>query len=105
MRQGDVLSPFLFNVFVEALVDRLREKGLGIKVEGTTVGIMLFADDIVLLADDEATMQKMLDELSGWCREYRMEPNAKKSAVLSVGGGHRGRGGVHNVWEGSGGEG
>ena len=87
VRQGDVLSPFLFNVFVEALVDRLREKGLGIKVEGTTVGIMLFADDIVLLADDEATMQKMLDELSGWCREYRMEPNAKKSAVLSVGGG------------------
>jgi hypothetical protein len=86
VRQGDVLSPWLFNIFVEGLVDKLRGKELGIRIEGRLVGIMLFADDIVLLADDEGMMQRMLDELSEWCKQYRMEVNETKSAVLCFGG-------------------
>ena len=50
VRQGDVLSPTLFSLFINGLVEELNELNLGIKIEETHIFALLYADDIALIA-------------------------------------------------------
>ena len=67
LRQGFSLSPLLFNIFINDLALKIKACGKGVKIDDDTVGILLYADDIVLLADNEKEMQDMLDILNNWC--------------------------------------
>ena len=51
VRQGGILSPLLFAVYMDVL--RLRQRGLGCKLFDTFYGCLLYADDILLLAHCE----------------------------------------------------
>ena len=51
VRQGGVLSPYLFAAYVNDLIGELRDSGYGIHVGSVTsvfVGCLFYADDIVL---------------------------------------------------------
>jgi len=85
VRQGSVLSPLLFNVFINDLVSHLNEAGCGVAVCGRRLACLLFADDIVLLADSEASLQKLLDSAADYATTWRLQFNAQKSAVLCFG--------------------
>ena len=50
IRQGGVLSPFLFAIYVNDLIDKLRQSGFGLYVASLFVGCILYADDIALLS-------------------------------------------------------
>ena len=47
-----------------------------------SVSILLYADDIVLLSDNEAKMQTMLDCLDQWCSNWGLAINFDKSKVI-----------------------
>ena len=49
-RQGSILSPALFAVYVDTLLVELRQLGVGCKVAGVYMGAMGFCDDLLLLA-------------------------------------------------------
>ena len=61
LRQGCILSPSLFSLFLMDLAEELERQGLGIRVRGTWMGACFFADDIVLLAESDNELQNMLD--------------------------------------------
>ena len=48
------------------------------------VSILLFADDIVLIAPSELSLQLMLDYLSKLCIENQMEVNINKTKILHL---------------------
>ena len=48
--QGAVLSPLLYALYINGLHAALRDRGLGVLVFGKLVPLLLYADDIVLLA-------------------------------------------------------
>ena len=60
LRLGCPLSPVLYSVYVMAMLKDLEGKRLGIKVEGTWCGGLLYAD-VLLLARDQVELQVMLD--------------------------------------------
>lgn len=83
LRQGCILSPILFNCFINDLAIKIKALGMGIDIEdGEKLSILLFADDIVLLASNERDLQEMLNCLSNWCNENKMTINVKKSNIV-----------------------
>lgn len=68
VKQGDIISPILFSIFINDLAFEIKQFHLGIKLQETLeVSILLFADDIVLIAPTESNLQTMLDFLQTWC--------------------------------------
>ena len=82
VKQGDCLSPTLFGLFINDLVDDIKHNTCGVNVSHFYVHCLLYADDIAFLAETEDDLQKMLDVLNNWCRKWRMKVNSKKSNVV-----------------------
>ena len=82
VKQGCVLSPTMFSVFINDLATRINEAGLGVSVDDTIISILLYADDIALIAPDPKSLQSMLDIVSDWCRMWGLAINPQKSKVV-----------------------
>ena len=74
-RQGSVLSPTLFAVYMDEILVKLRSLGVGCYVEEVFMGAMGYADDLVLLAPSRSAMQLMLDA----CEDFGTRNNLKFS--------------------------
>lgn len=61
VRQGSVLSPSLFTVFMNIFIIRLRTLGSGCHVGDHFVGCIVYADDIILLSATVNGLQRMLN--------------------------------------------
>ena len=72
LRQDCALSPILFNLFVNDFAVAVKVLGKGVEIDdGEKVCIMMYADDIVLLADNENDLQPMLNLLDNWfCKPF-----------------------------------
>jgi len=84
VRQGCLLSPTLFNIFLERLMtDALEDHEGSVSIGGRNITNLRFADDIDGLAgteDELATMVKSLDKTS---QAYGMEINAEKTKLMT----------------------
>lgn len=63
----------------------LRENNIGVHVNGVHIGCLFWADDVVLLANDDFELQKMLDLAAKFSTLYKLQFNHEKSNVLVVG--------------------
>lgn len=79
VRQGGILSPILFNVFIEVLSDRLKNSNVGCFINGNCFSHMFYADDSVLVAPSPSALQLMLDICTQWAHDYEMLFNVKKT--------------------------
>ena len=80
--QGCVLSPVFFTIYIDELLRKFRDSGLGIPIGALVQAAMSFADDLLLASPDSATSQKYLDILSRWCRENKLKINVSKSGIF-----------------------
>ena len=73
LKQGCLLSPLLFSLFINSLASDIESLRNGICLNGINVSILLYADDVVLLAESELELQKQLDVLYNWCTKWQLE--------------------------------
>ena len=79
IRQGDSLSPTLFAIFINDLAKNIKEKFKGVQLgDGVQCSILLYADDIVLLAEKATQLKAMIKMVEKWCSEWILEVNIKK---------------------------
>ncbi len=67
VRQGDVLSPRLFSIYVNDLAIQIKASSLGDIANDHPVSTILYADNIALLAECEKDLQIMLNIVADWC--------------------------------------
>ncbi len=82
VRQGAVLSPILFNLYTECLSEILEQSGQGCYIGQHFYGIVVYADDIFLLAPSVSSLQSMLDICNSFSKEHGLAFNAKKSMCI-----------------------
>ena len=72
---------YMFNMFINNLVETIRGLGIGVDIGQEKVSILMYADDLVLLAENENDLQLLLNVLSNWCRRNHISVNETKSDV------------------------
>ena len=82
-RQGSVLSPFFFAVYIDDLLCELRRLGVGCHIGGVFVGAAGFADDLILVAPCRSAMVQMLEKCESYAQKnnltFSTDPNPAKS--------------------------
>ena len=77
-----LLSPTLFSLYINDLVKTLKENGPCLNIDDLLLNILLYADDMVLLAESENDLQALLDILYQWCMKWRLNVNIAKTQVV-----------------------
>jgi arginine exporter protein ArgO len=84
VKQGGVLSPVLFCVYIDGLLMALSNAGVGCYIGNNFVGALAYADDIVLLAPSASALRRMLAICENYANEYSITFNASKTKCLVV---------------------
>ena len=83
VRQGCLLSPLLFSLYINDLVECLENGGAhGVSLWDIRLCAMLYADDLILLAESENDLELQMEILGKYKIEWNMEINPKKSKVM-----------------------
>ena len=77
--QGSVLSPMLFNVYLEEAL-KSSNKLEAVKKRGD---LLAFADDMLVMTNNKGELAMIIDELVGLQRRWNLRLNKKKSEILT----------------------
>ena len=69
LRQGCILSPLLFSLYINSLVLKVKEAEVGVKCREQMISVLLYVDNAVILAE--------VEKLLKWGLEVLMECGSK----------------------------
>ena len=79
--QGDILSPILFNLYINDFVTSLTSDDDPARLDESSISC-LYADDIILISTSESGLQKSVDKLYSYCKEWDLEVNTDKTKIM-----------------------
>ena len=85
VRQGGVLSPHFFAILIDELITNVTCSKTGCHLSCSNVCIILYADDIILLAPSVEGLQHLLDLCEKSLRDLDMRINGSKSVCIRFG--------------------
>ncbi|NXG34224.1 PO21 protein, partial [Dromaius novaehollandiae] len=78
LKQGDSMSPFLFNLSIDPLLCWLEEGKEGFRYKNSSVFSLAFVDDLVLLSDSWEGMQRSIQVVEEFCHLTGLKVQAAK---------------------------
>ena len=79
-----MLSPTLFNIFLERIMsDALEEHDGKVSIGGRIITNLRLADDIDALAEEEQELEALVESLDKTCTRYKMEISAEKTKLMT----------------------
>ena len=82
VRQGGILSPHLFSLYLDGLLEELADSGVGCFWGSLFVGAVAYADDVVLLAPCASALRCMLNICNTYASQHGLWFNAGKTQLM-----------------------
>jgi hypothetical protein len=71
IRQGDSLSPLISNIIMNEIIKSI--KGMrGYRTGESLINLVVYADDVVLVAENEDNLQRILFKFNNVCKKFNM---------------------------------
>src|ERR1700733_13050358 len=86
VRQGCILSPYLFNLYAERIMRKagLDETGEGVRIAGRTLNNLRYADDTTLLAGKKEGLKDIIRKLKIESEKAGLYFNIKKTKIMTT---------------------
>ena len=85
VRQGGILSPNFYCIYVDDLVSLLSETGIGCHIRDVFLSVLLYADDMALVSPSVKGLQRLLSICEIFCQDWDICLNSKKSKCMAFG--------------------
>ena len=82
VKQGCILSPTLFAIYMNDLVDNFDDSCDPVELNSTKVSCLMYADDIVLLSNSAVGLQNLLNKLEQFCDRWNLVVNVQKTKIM-----------------------
>ena len=82
VKQGCVLSPLLFNLYLSDLPRIFTDECHPIHLNDCKLNCLMFADDLILMSESAEGLQKCLDKLQEYCTKWCLTVNIDKTKVI-----------------------
>ena len=82
IRQGSIILPYLFTLYMDVLLNELEANGDGCWLGNEYFGALGYADDVTLMCPSSQGLQKMLDICKSFGDEYGVKYNATKTVCI-----------------------
>jgi hypothetical protein len=83
VKQGDPMSPKLFNAALESVFKSLEWDDVGIKIGNKKLSNLRFADDVVLFSESKSELLQMVEELQSASKKVGLELNMTKTKIIN----------------------
>jgi hypothetical protein len=81
LKQGDALSPLLFNFALKSAIRKVQENQVGLELNGIHQ-LLVYADDINLLCCNTKTIKQNIETLLEVSKDISLEINARKTKYM-----------------------
>ena len=86
VRQGSILSPHLYNIYTENMLERISNNSTnGTSIYGIYTGIVAYADDIILLSTTLSGLQKLVNICNSYGNNNFIKLNPNKTEFIASG--------------------
>ena len=85
VRQGSILSPHLFNIFINDMLNDVSTSGNGVRIGDEQYNVCAYADDVTLLSSTITGLQRNINICADYAKAWRFNFNPKKSNCLTMG--------------------
>ena len=81
-KQGGPASPRLFDIYIEPMITELEKLEMGVEIGKLKCEVIMYADDILLLANNDDQMQQLLDVVEQFGKKYQIKYNPDKTIFM-----------------------
>lgn len=82
VKQGCILSPTLFSIYMNDIVDIFDLPCDPADLNGTRLSCLMYADDLVLISNSANGLQACLNKLNAYCKKWDLSVNIQKTKVM-----------------------
>jgi len=86
LRQGDSISPILFNLVLEKVIREMKIKPHeGIKLQNSAIPLLAYADEIVLMDESQVGVKRLCERLNDAAQKVGLQINEQKTEYMIIG--------------------